>query len=116
VQGVQWLETLCKSIAAATSSDIYKIRAAVAAASGSTAYYSRVIANLPPAATGILSLLSITRQDVRRADVLTLTMDDYALFVEGEQEVNRILNDLSRNGLILVAALPDGDQLISLRP
>jgi tetratricopeptide (TPR) repeat protein len=115
-QGVEWPETLCKSIAAATNGDIYQIRAAVAAAGGTAADFSSVISSLPPAAGAILSLLTIARQDIRRSDVLTLSMDDSAVFVEGEQEIDEILNDLSSNGLIGIAPLPDGDQLISLRP
>jgi tetratricopeptide (TPR) repeat protein len=115
-QGVQWPQAVCRSIAAATSGDIYKIRAAVAAAGGTTADFSSVIASLPPAAASILSLLSITKQDIRRSDVLALSMDDSAVFVEGEQEIAGILNDLSVSALIGITALPDGDQLVSLRP
>jgi tetratricopeptide (TPR) repeat protein len=113
---VQWPQSLCESIAAATSGDIYKIRAAVAAAGGTTADFSSVLASLPPVAASILSLLSITKQDIRRSDVLALSMDDIAVFVESEQDIDGILNDLSLTGLIGITGLPDGDQLISLRP
>jgi tetratricopeptide (TPR) repeat protein len=114
--GVQWPLTICKSIAAATNGDIYKIRAAIAAAGGTTADSSRVIASLPPVAASILSLLSITKQDIRRSDVLALALDDNAVFVESEQEVDGVLNELFLSGLLGITDLPDGDQLVSLRP
>jgi tetratricopeptide (TPR) repeat protein len=114
--GVEWPLTLCRSIAVATSGDIYKIRAAVAAAGGATAGLSTVISGLPTAGAAILALLMLAKQDIRRSDILALCMDDDAVFVEGEQEINRILDELSFNGLIRAAPLPDGDQLVSLGP
>ncbi len=115
-RGVEWPQSLCKSIAVATSGDIYKIRAAVAAAGGTTADLSSVIASLPTAGATILGLLTLAKQDIRRSDVVALCMDDSAIFVQSEQEIDRILNDLSFNQLIRMVTLPDGDQLVSLGP
>jgi tetratricopeptide (TPR) repeat protein len=114
--GVEWPQTVCKSIAVATGGDIYKIRAAVAAAGGTTADLSTVIDSLPNAGAAILGLLTLAKQDIRRSDILALCMDDSAVFVEDEQEVDRILDELSFNGLIRLVPLPDGDQLVSLEP
>lgn len=115
-QGVEWSQTLCKSIAVATSGDIYKIRAAVATAGGTTADLSSVIASLPTAGAAILGLLTLAKQDIRRSDILTLCMDDSAVFVKGEQEIDGILDELYFNRLTRIASLPDGDQLVSLGP
>jgi tetratricopeptide (TPR) repeat protein len=114
--GVQWPQTVCKSIAVATSGDIYQIRAAITTAGGSAADLSSVIDGLQPAGAAILTLLTIAKQDIRRSDIVTLCMDDSALFVDNEQEIDGILSDLSSNGLVGLASLPDGDQLIALRP
>lgn len=115
-QGIEWSQPLCKSIAVATSGDIYKIRSAVAAASGTTTDFSSVIASLPTAGAAILGLLTLAKQDIRRSDILALCMDDSAVFVDGEQEIDRILDDLSFNRLTRMTPLPDGDQLVSLGP
>jgi tetratricopeptide (TPR) repeat protein len=115
-QGIEWPHPLCKSIAVATSGDIYKIRSAVATASGTTTDFSSVIANLPTAGAAILGLLTLAKQDIRRSDILVLCMDDSAVFVNGEQEIDRILDDLSFNRLTRMTPLPDGDQLVSLGP
>jgi hypothetical protein len=114
--GLDWPQTLCKSIAVATGGDIYKIRAAVAAAGGTTTDHSHVIDSLPTAGAAILGLLTLAKQDIRRSDILTLCMDDSAVFVEDEREINRILDELSFNQLIRLVPLPDGDQLVSLVP
>jgi tetratricopeptide (TPR) repeat protein len=114
--GIELPQALCKSIAVATGGDIYKIRAAVAAAGGTTSDLSSVITSLPTSAAAILGLLTLAKQDIRRSDILALCMDDSAVFVESEQEIDRILDDLSFNRLIRMVPLPDGDQLVSLGP
>jgi len=114
--GVEWPQTLCKSIAVATGGDIYKIRAAVAVAGGTNADLSSVIDSIPTAGAAILGLLTLAKQDIRRSDILALCMDDSAVFLEDEQEIDRILDQLSFNRLIRLVPLPDGDQLVSLEP
>ena len=114
--GVQWPQNLCEAIAAATAGDIYKIRAAVAAAGGNVADLNSLLAGVHPAASKILRLLVIAQQDIRRSDVITLCMDDEAIFLESEYEIEAVLDNLTTNGLIGLTPLPDGDQLIALRP
>jgi tetratricopeptide (TPR) repeat protein len=114
--GIEWPEAVCKSIAVATSGDIYQIRAAIGAAGGTTSDISKAIGELKPAGRTILALLVIAKQDIRRSDIVTLCMDDDAIFIENQADVDGVLNKLSSYGLISSAALPDGDQLLALRP
>ena len=114
--GVSWSQTQSRSIAAATMGDIYMIRAAVAAAGGTASDLLAVIKGLPPVGGLILALLTIARQDVRRSDILTLCLDDDAVFVESEEQIETTINALSASGVVDSVPLPDGDHLIALRP
>jgi tetratricopeptide (TPR) repeat protein len=114
--GVQWTRAYCRSIAAATKGDVYLIRAAVAAAGGSTTDLLSVIRNLPPVGGSILAFLTLARQDLRHSDLMTLCLGDIAVFVDSEQEVETTIDALSAAELISSQSLPDGDSLISLRP
>jgi tetratricopeptide (TPR) repeat protein len=114
--GVEWTRAHCRSIAAATKGDVYLIRAAVAAAGGSTSDLLTVIRELPPVGGSILALLTLARQDLRHSDILALCLDDSAVFVESEQEIDTTIDALSASELIGSLSLPDGDCLVSLRP
>jgi tetratricopeptide (TPR) repeat protein len=114
--GIEWPLQMCQSIAIGTEGDIYKICAAVATAGGSTADLSLVVSNLPPVGLAVLILLTVAKQDIRRSDIVILCMDDDAIFVESEVEIENVFRALSRSGLIGLAALPDGDELVALRP
>jgi tetratricopeptide (TPR) repeat protein len=114
--GVQWSRSHCRSIAAATRGDVYLIRAAVAAAGGSTSDLLTVIRNLPPVGGSILALLTLARQDLRHSDILALCLDDNAVFVDSEQEIDTTIDALIADELINSRSLPDGDSLVSLHP
>jgi tetratricopeptide (TPR) repeat protein len=116
VNGLQWSHAECKAIAVATGGDIYRIRGAIAAAGGTTDDLSNVVSRLPPLGTGILALLTLAQQDIRQSDILTLSMDDDTVFIGGQREIDLMLSELSMIGLIGITPLPDGDQLVALRP
>jgi hypothetical protein len=115
-KGLQWSNAYCRSIEVATGGDVYKIRGAIAASGGNATDLSNLVTKLAPLGSAILTLLTLAQQDLRYSDVLTLCLDDDAIFSEGQHDVDAMINELSIAGLIAVTSLPDGDQLTALRP
>ncbi len=114
-RGVNWTRRNCKTIAEATKGDIYTIRAAVAAAGGTTSDLLLVVTSLPPVGRSILALLTLAKQDLRHSDLLALSLNDSAVFVENEQEIEDTIDLMLSRELLHSASLPDGDRLLSLQ-
>ncbi|HWZ44584.1 MAG TPA: hypothetical protein VNW97_14000 [Candidatus Saccharimonadales bacterium] len=113
---LKWSRSHCAVLAAATGGDIYRIRAALAAACGMKSDLPSAIRDLSPLAQSILGFLALARQDLRRSDVLALCLADDAIFIRDIEDVDRTINELADATLVYLSPLPDGDQLVALLP